>query len=82
MYNINVAIPESSSGRTEDSGSSNGGSNPSSGFFYCNFFHIFLGFQNPEKSSTHRKFFVLLKFPWFYFLKVPSSSGLVFLTRR
>ena len=48
MYNINVAIPESSSGRTEDSGSSNGGSNPSSGFFYCKFFHIFLVLKIPK----------------------------------
>ena len=30
-------IPGSSSGRTEDSGSSNGGSNPSPGVLYCKF---------------------------------------------
>lgn len=36
LYRLFLVIPGSSSGRTEDSGSSNGGSNPSPGNFLTN----------------------------------------------
>ncbi len=49
---MNATNPESSSGRTEDSGSSNGGSNPSSGFFYCLFVFIFYIFIIPKSLRT------------------------------
>lgn len=77
MYNVGVAIPESSSGRTEDSGSSNGGSNPSSGFFVAIMQVIFMFSKIPKSLQTTGIFSCYSKFRGSTFKKVRSSSVLV-----
>ncbi len=70
---IKFGGPGSSSGRTKDSGSFNGGSNPSPGEFKDTFRCLF----SYGGSSNHRKFFVYLK----TFLVLPTRGTLISKTR-
>ena len=66
--------PGSSSGRTKDSGSFNGGSNPSPGVFKDTFRCFLYG-----ESSNTEIFSYNSKLSWFYPQGVPSSVRLVLL---